>query len=140
MKLSQNNKDRLYSAGSGALAAGAGVIVLAASGLAVTGAIFAALSIPTVGMGVVGAAGIMMTIGGTALAAVTAIKERKAVIQVAQKAEKFRPVSAILAGTGTLLAAFTLALALKTNEAPKAPAVQQAPHSQPALKIPFLRQ
>lgn len=107
-KLSQNTKNHFWSAGMGSILA---VIPVAITALMASpfGAII----------------GIGMSAGIASIMTTAHIFDK-----CSAKGKEFKPVSAVLAGVGTLAAAFTLALALKTNEAPPAaPIVQHAPQS-----------
>jgi hypothetical protein len=106
-KLSQNAKNHFWSAGVG------GTLASAFIG---TCALMSSAAGAVLGSGIVAFTASMLL--------VTLTFEK-----CSAKGEDFKPVSAVLAGVGTLAAAFTLALALKTNEAPVAPIVQHAPQS-----------
>jgi hypothetical protein len=138
----QDKNDHLWSIGTGA-AGGIGIyagLSLIGVGLFIAAAITGLSVAMAVGAGAMAGVGVAVALGTSSLVLGALVlggtyKATKSVMnKCTAKAQKFRPVSALLSGIGTLTLAFSLASDPVTNVAPTTALVAPTPQSQLLLK------
>jgi hypothetical protein len=135
----QDKNDHLWSIGTGA-AGGIGVYVglsLIGVGLFMATAITGLSIAMAVGAGAMAGAGVAVALGTSSLVLGALVlggtyKATKSVMnKCTVNAQKFRPVSALLSGIGTLTLAFALSSGSEPNAPPAAPETKQDLQSEP---------